>query len=567
MGLIETKVYIDFDNDLDFSDADEDISDYVTGLVIQRGTDQTLNAGSLELQVLDADGRFQPQNTGGPYGSGLMIGRRVQVTMELGDAETLFFTLDVDTLDSEAVLGYSEVSQFYGFITEITPEYVAADEYQPVRSILAADLLCLLNIRKVTTGTLLNKQTGELIELLLDNLGWEGIATFDRIYLDTPTALLGGPGANWRYVDAGQTTIPYCSWEKTPIAVAIRDIVEAEHGLFWIGKDGWVHFEDRHHRSADRVSLATLTDNHISELVLRYTDQDLFNVVEVVAHPRSVGTAASVVFDAIGNNNGHEIEAGASREYPVSYSDPVSGRPCEATGIVTPVSGTDYVANSAANGSGSNRTIDITVSLVADDNGRYTFTVTNNSSSKLYLTKLQLRATPLVAYDAVSQIAEDKASQAQFLERDLVIDNYLLNDPTEANDYADWLLLQYKDPHARIERLTLFDSNWTNALQILNREISDRVTIQSDKYNINGDFFIDGISLETDLVAGQVRCEWMLNNGLALGYAETLSFTLDVDTFTLDVDTLDSEAALGYAETLFFTLDIDTLDSEAVLGY
>ena len=37
------------------------------------------------------------------------------------------------------------------------------------------------------------------------------------------------------------------------------------------------------------------------------------------------------------------------------------------------------------------------------------------------------------------------------------------------------------------------DINWTNALQILNREISDRVTIQSDKYNINRDFFIDGI--------------------------------------------------------------------------
>ena len=536
MGLIETKVYIDFDNDLDFSDADEDISDYVTGLVIQRGTDQTLNAGSLELQVLDADGRFQPQNTGGPYGSGLMIGRRVQVTMELGGAETLFFTLDVDTLDSEAVLWYSEVSQFYGFITEITPEYVASDEHTPVRSILATDLLGLLSIRRLTTGTLLGKQTGEIVNLLLDNLGWEpGIATFDRIYLDTPTALLGGPGANWRYVDAGQTTIPYCSWEKTPIAVAIRDIVEAEHGLFWIGKDGWVHYEDRHHRNADRTSLATLTDNHISELVLRYTDQDLFNVVEVVAHPRSVGTAASVVFDAIGDNNGHEITAGASRKYYVSYTDPVSGRPCEATDIITPVAPTDYAANSAADGSGSNRTSDITVSLVADDNGRYTFTVTNNSSSKLYLTKLQLRATPLVAYDAVSQIAEDEASQTQFLERDLVIDNYLLNSPTEANDYANWLLLQYKDPHARIERLTLFDSNWTNALQILNREISDRVTIQSDKYNINGDCFIDGIALETDLVAGLVRCEWTLN-GLA-------------------------------AETLFFTLDVDTLDSEAVLGY
>ena len=515
MGLIETKVYIDFDNGLDFSDADEDISDYVTGLVIQRGTDQTLNAGSLELQVLDADGRFQPQNTGGPYGSGLMVGRRVQVVMSVGGSET---------------------TQFYGFITEITPEYVASDEHTPVRSILAADLLCLLGIRKVTTGTLLNKLTGELIDLLLDNLGWEpGMATFDRIYLDTPTALLGGSGASWRYTDTGQTLIPYCQWEKTPIASAIRDIVEAEHGLFWIGKDGWVHYEDRHHRTTDRTSLATLTDDHISELVLRYTDQDLFNVIEVVAHPRSVGAAASVVFDAIGDNNGHEITAGASREYYVSYTDPETRQPCEVTDIVTPVSGTDYAANSAADGSGSNRTIDITVSLVADDNGRYTFTVTNNSSSKLYLTKLQLRATPLVAYDAVSQIAEDEASQAQFLERDLVIDNYLLNDPTEANDYADWLLLQYKDPHARIERLTLFDSNWANALQILSREISDRVTIQSDKYHVDGDFFIDGIALETDLVAGLVRCEWTLN-GLA-------------------------------ADTLFFTLDADTLDSEAILGY
>ncbi len=515
MGLIQTRVYVDFDGDLDFSDANEDITQYVTSLVVQRGTDNTLNAGSLELMVYDPDGRFQPQNTGGPYGSGLMIGRRVQVVMGVGG---------------------SEVSQFYGFITEITPEYVASDEHTPVHSILASDLLCLLGIRKVPTGTLLNKLTGELIDLLLDNLGWEpGVATFDRIYLDTPTALLGGSGASWRYTDTGQTLIPYCQWEKTPIASAIRDIVEAEHGLFWIGKDGWVHYEDRHHRTTDRTSLATLTDDHISELVLRYTDQDLFNVIEVVAHPRSVGNAASVVFDAIGDAGGQELAAGESREYFPSYTDPATGRACEVTDIVTPASPTDYLANDAADGTGADRTIDLGVTFEADDNERYKFTLVNNGVTSLYVTKLQLRATPLVAYDAVTMTSTDDASIAEYLQRDKVVDSYLLNSPTEAQDYADWLLIQHKDPHARIERLTLFDSNWTNALQILNREISDRVTIQSDKYNINGDFFIDGISLETDLVAGQVRCEWMLN-GLA-------------------------------AETLFFTLDVDTLDSEAVLGY
>ena len=515
MGLIQTRVYIDFDNDLDFADADEDITEYVGEVVIERALGNQLNAGQLQLSVFDADGRFQPQNTSGPYGENLTIGRRVRVDMAASE-------------------GGEYTTQFYGFITEITPEYVAGEEQSPIRGIIAHDLLHLLDIRKITTGTLLNKTTGELVDLLLDNIGWDYTAIFDRIYLDTPTAVLGGPGANWRSIDSGQTEIPYCQWEKTTIAQALREICETEHGNFYISKDCYAVFEDRHYRNAVRDSQATLTDDNISELVLRYTDEDLFNNVEVIAHPRMVGTPGSVVFDAIGDGQGHEIPIGESREYYVTFSDPDTQRMCEATDIITPAAPTDYTANSAADGSGSDRTANITVSLEQDDNDRYKITVTNDYSKSVYLTKLQMRGTPLVTLDAVPSVARDELSIAQYLQRDYTLDSYLLSSANEAQDYADWLLYQMSQPWARVERLTLVDCTWDNALQIVQRELSDRVTIQSEKYNVSGDFFIEGITFEA-AAGGDVRCEWQLSG-----------ISSDVLFFTLDIDYLDSEALLGY---------------------
>jgi len=516
VGLIQTRVYVDFDGDLDFSDANEDITQYVTSLVVQRGTDNTLNAGSLELMVYDPDGRFQPQHSGGPYGEGLTVGRRVEVTM--------------------SVPGGVEIPQFYGFIDGIAPEYVAEEEHVPLVSLTATDLLRPLEIRKITTGTLVGMTTGQIVDLLLNNLGWEpGIFTLNRSCLNTDD-LLGGADVSRRYVDTGRTVVPYCQWENIPIATVIRDIVAAERGNFFVGKDGWVHYEDRHHRSSDRTSQGTLTDEHISEMVVRYADEDLFNHVEVVAHPRSVGAAGSVVFDAIGDNNGHRLAPSETREYHVSYTDRETGRSCEATNIITPVAPTDYAANSKADGTGTDMTGSLGVTFEADENERYKFTLINNHSTQdIYVTKLQVRATPLVTYDAVAMTATDELSIVQYLQRDMTLDSYLLSNPLEVQDYAAWLLYLYKNPRARVERLTLIDSNLSNALQIINREISDRVTVDSDKYRVHGDYFIDGITLEADSATGQVRCNWTLN--------------------------------VVATDTLFFTLNADALDSEAVLGY
>jgi len=117
----------------------------------------------------------------------------------------------------------------------------------------------------------------------------------------------------------------------------------------------------------------------------------------------------------------------------------------------------------------------------------------------------------------------------------LLVDSALCNDPVEAQDYADWLRYQSSTPRYSVKKLVLYDDTWPNAVNIVNREISDRITINSTKHNVSGDFFIDGIAIEADAASGRVRCEWMLS-----------SISTDVLFLTLDVDTLDSVAMLGY---------------------
>lgn len=496
--MLTLKCYIDFDGNLGFSAANEDVSAQTLSFKTERSDDINGEGGYVQLVLSNTTGEFVPQSTLSPYGDDFRIGRRVKVTA-IPDDEPTVDELDSVTWDRLFCTpdGF-EFDLIYVFITSITPDLVAS---QPSRhtAVQARALTYLLKLRNFKTGTLQDKKTGDIIDMVLDTLGASSPSYFvwgvSRWGVDT---IWGGSGASWRDIDTGRNTLPYCSFNDSALA-ALKELLNQEQGHFYIRRDGWSVFEDRHHRMRARTSLFTFDDSHIAALVTEYDDSQLYNHVDVVAHPRSVGVADSIMWDALGSSNGYAIASGESGEYGVSFSDPDTGESCEATAIVDPlIASTDYLANSAADGSGDDRTADIAVVLTITDTGSYICTVTNNGSEQIYLTKLQVRGTPLVAYDAVIKTAEDTAAIARDLQRDLEVDYMLLSDPVYAENLAKFLLNKHKEPRLRVKNMSIVGNTSENLLQIMFREVGDRIAIESDKFGISGEFIIRGISLQSD---------------------------------------------------------------------
>jgi hypothetical protein len=142
------------------------------------------------------------------------------------------------------------------------------------------------------------------------------------------------------------------------------------------------------------------------------------------------------------------------------------------------------------------------------------------------------------------QATADATSQTTYGVRTLVINSPVMAE-NQALELAKWLLVAYKDPHARMQALT-FDGDCTgNAaptsawLQVGQREIGDRITVKRARpgtLGIDADFWIEGVEhVVRDGAAGHT-VTWQLSNVASQG----------TNPWQLDVSALDQTTNLRY---------------------
>jgi len=198
---------------------------------------------------------------------------------------------------------------------------------------------------------------------------------------------------------------------------------------------------------------------------------------------------------------------------------------------------TDMLGNTAADGSGTNVTASIGIS-VSKSSETMDITLTNNTSATAYITKLQARGTAVTADDPASIKQEDATSQTAFGKRTWPSKTKFIPSSSEALDWADYNLSIYKDPTAVLQ-LSYFANRDTNAInEMLDRDISERVTVvaenTADLSIDDRDFFIEGVRHQisanrlhkvTYLLSDAVQFSdfWVLNTS-ALGTSTRLAY-------------------------------------------
>ena len=486
------SLLIDWNNDGDFTDANDDISGDTLSMSWTRGRDYASAlegrsvSGKLTAVLVNTDGKYSPSNTSSALTGSILPGRSVKVTA--GNSN----------LPSSFPIAFNDGVRWQGKLDRILPAPASAGV--KTCTLTAFGTLGYLNQFEVQLPSQTSRRTDQAVGDILDNVGWAGAD---------------------RTLDTGLTTISRFWVSKKKTIDALRLVEETEAGFIKEQKDGKVAFENRHHRlteTASTTSQATFSDASGASHTFASIGQTdpistIVNHVEATARTYTTASVAALWTHPETGSDSPTLAPGEAKTFEAEYPNPDSANNAqEVDAWTTPAATTDYLANTASDGSGTNKTSDIAVtnSKVAE---RMTMTFTNNGTSDVFMTKIQARGTAVATKNPCTVRAIDSISQSTYGERKYVAGTKFIPTTREAQDWCDYQMSIYGSP-VEIISLQVPGNTSGNLGQVLSRDISDRITVTANNdanLGINADFFIESEAHSVSVGGTEHNVEWTLS--------------------------------------------------------
>ena len=467
MATANYKFSVDWNQDDDFTDTHEDFTSLVTEATWDTGRDYAsqlkgkANAGRLTLRAINSAGHFNSFNSASPLSANLVPGRTIQVEMEVSGTSAVMWK---------------------GFIDEIRPEprLVGSDRVR----ISARGPLHKVNQEQVDISMQSNISTGSAVNVVLDGISWPASA---------------------RFIDAGVYVMPDFWIKNKRKALNVLRGIESTEGQAFIRetKDGKVAFEDRHHRmqSAHTSALVTYQDDIGGNIRFQRCIQldpyrEIFNSIEVPVNRYFEGASGLLWILAQTGPASPAIGVNSAQDFWADYPEGNLNAAVDAVGVdswITPAATTDVLGNSAADGSGTDFTSDIAITVSKLDTAMK-ITLTNNNSGTAFVTLLKARGVPKLQPNTVNARSEDSASQTKFGVRKFPVPAEFIGTIRDAQTYADVIKEQHKDPARKIglEFEATLDS--THLVEARDRDVSDRIRVNASSASdlgINTDFYVE----------------------------------------------------------------------------
>jgi len=340
-------------------------------------------------------------------------------------------------------------------------------------------------------------------------IGASEVACLQAVFDAVPAAVL--PSVI-RYDDAVDS-YPYALDDvgagASPLGL-LKDIADSCFGTVTQHGDGDVVYQSRESRTFT-ASVDAFDDDDLDGLDATSAREQLWNAVRVEIPQFEVGGSPEVLASADATDT-TGIPAGESIEVWLDYRDPnntaTGSTAIGGTDMITPpVATTDYLFNSASDGSGSNYTGSMTVTAEYFS-GTVKYTITNGAAGTAYRTKLQARGTAirrLAAYAVTSESTQD------YGRRELRVAPRYQDDATVAGFIAEYVRSQYETVGNRPSSLT-FNPRRSERLMrhMCEREPGDRITLTETVTGVDADAIIRSVAITVG--AGPVfSCEWGLS--------------------------------------------------------
>ncbi len=348
-----------------------------------------MTASEVDLELDNTNGRFLPENTSSPIYAYL----NTNVEIRLG-----------------VIIENSYYRMFTGRIRDINPD----------RRTSRVDIHCIDN-----TSLLVDKSCPRAL--------YEDKRT-DQLILP----LLQEGGITDYEMDQGDHTVDAAWFKDLDILPTISALCVAERGMAFFDRFGKFVFWNRTHLDRNATKVILTRDDILTNFVLSVKDSQIRNRAEVRAKPRA-SAGVQVVW-----TNGNIVALNPytdtlvwvpAHDQQVAYLEMED--PC--TGWITPVANTDYTANTLADGSGTDRTANISIEFTAYADACYV-TVINTTDDDIYLTKFQVRANPLKVWTWIKIVQRHETSISLYGERTLEIDNDFITSEDTARVVAEAII-------------------------------------------------------------------------------------------------------------------------------
>lgn len=289
-----------------------------------------------------------------------------------------------------------------------------------------------------------------------------------------------------------QDPIGYLATDKRLAGDVLKEGAEAEQGLLFVDENGIVRFWNRQHfvtlsgTQAFNFSYSSLED-------IEWQNTPVINDVIVKARPRAV-QAVQKLWE---QGSARELETG-DNEIFVNFTDK-NGDALPVTSVQQPVYVTSasgnqslYATNAASDGSGAALNSYVTLSSVSRFSDAYKMVFNNSYSSSVYLTRLEIYATPAPITNVIEERYNDAASIESYGRnpannaQPIIIENDLIQSSSTAASLAYTLVREYKDPGRRFKCPVAVGSNpaW---------QIGDWGTIRIEDLGVTYPAYITGI--------------------------------------------------------------------------
>jgi len=265
-------------------------------------------------------------------------------------------------------------------------------------------------------------------------------------------------------------------------------LASSEFGLIYQKADGMFRAENRHARMLRTGFDWILDDSQMQDLSMPSTRDEVINTVRVIIHPKKPEDDISVVYDQASVIT---LTAGETKLLLGSFRDPISGDAIGATNVQPPVAGLDYIANTLPDGSGSPASSLLTVVVELGQSGA-NFSITNNHSADLSLTRNQLRGQAIKDRDPQTFTDTDDASVEAIGVHDVEFDMAYQHDDDVGRGAALYLKNKYSSAMAQARTIRVLGDTPELLTQILARDISDRIAISEAVSGLNSTYFING---------------------------------------------------------------------------
>jgi hypothetical protein len=320
-------------------------------------------------------------------------------------------------------------------------------------------------------------------------------------------------------VDVGSDTYVYAFdniWNQSKVLSALADLALSELGYIGQKRDTivgqTVFFESRHTRPTINTLRVTL-NKVMTGLDINGSSADILNHVRVTVHPRRTDSGATTVVAKLDASSGSPVFPGQSQTFFLNFTDSVQRDTfIGAKNVVTPlVATTDYMMNTAADGTGGDMTASFTITATVFASS-IKIVVTNVGSGAGYVTKLQARGDGVYALNPIVGEAQQASSIASTGNNIADLDLVYQSDPTFAYNAAQYISRIYGVPLANVHAVTFCANQSTTLMSAaVFGEISDEVALID---TVNGlvssqPFHINAVSLRIS-ERNRIDCTWQL---------------------------------------------------------